>query len=120
MLNIFIYQNDKFKRKTEEATQGMELDSYINEPLGLFKKVRELTLDESVHSYQVKKDETIEIISKLDIGLDKICIYYNSKIIYGSKWSRFSKQDKEDFDLAIKFMLENIRLNRRREKEKKC
>ena len=117
MINIFIYYNDKFKNKAIKATDGKVITLEDNENiLDVFNLIVHKAADNNENNYIVNDIAVLEVLSNLTTDYDRVGIYLNSRFIYGGKWCKFRKQDKEDFIKSIKHTIKTIK-NYERKKE---
>lgn len=109
MINIFMYTHDRYKAKAIDATDGKTITLEEGETaLEIYNLMFNKIIEKSENNYIVKDINVLEILSNLDRDYDSICLYLNSRFIYGSKWCKFKKQDKEDFNNAIQYVIKSI------------
>lgn len=109
MINIFVYTHDKYKPKAIDATDGKTITLEDGEAASeIYNLIFSKIIDNSENNYIVKDINVLEVLSHLHQDYDKACIYLNSRFIYGSRWGKFKKQDKEDFNKAIQYAIKSI------------
>ena len=109
MINIFVHTHDKYKAKAISATDGKTITLEEGETaIEIYNLIFSKIIDNLENNYIIKDIDVLEILSHLHKDYDKICIYLNSRFIYGSRWGRFKKQDKEDFNRAIQYVIKYI------------
>lgn len=118
MINIFVYTHDKYKAKAIDATGGKTITLEEGEAASeIYNLIFSKIIDNSENNYIIKDIDVLEILSHLHKDYDRVCIYLNSRFVYGSRWGKFKKQDKEDFNSAIQYAIKSILTESR---AKKC
>ena len=102
MLTLYIYINEKFKTKAETNSNNKRLSLKDKEYVQLFRDIENNLYNNINDSFIIHEPEVLDVLANITLGYEKITIYLNSRILYGSKWGKFREQNKSEFIKAVK------------------
>lgn len=102
MLTLYIYINEKFKTKAETNSNNKRLSLKDREYMQLFRDIENNLYNNINNSFIIHEPEVLDVLANITLGYEKITIYLNSRILYGSKWGKFREQNKSEFIKAVK------------------
>ena len=125
MLKLYIYTLERYKSKalkqSEDKLLRVESDSDFKEA---FNKLEEAMCSKESYVYAMDSLEAVKVLEKLSelssrFDSNKIVIYLDSRITFGSKWGKYTKTDIETFKIAIDFIKEGFPENETTRRKKK-
>ena len=125
MLKLYIYAAERFEVKALSLSNNKLLTVNNEDDFkDVFNKLEEAMCPRMSYVYAIDSLETVKVLEKLSelsskFDSNKIVIYLDSRITFGSKWGKYTKTDIETFKIAIDFIKEGCPENETTRRKKK-